>query len=239
MAMTVPEIQKFVKDVDGWLTDREGEALYDIARRCTGRGAIVEIGSWKGKSTIWLGNAVKAAGLDLKIYAIDPHMGSTRHRESGEEVWTFDQFKENIKRAGVEDVVEPILKTSEEAAKEFDQPVEMIFIDGDHTYDFVKTDYEKWFPKVINGGWMLFHDTIVWDGPKKVVKDHVYTGKRFKDVGLADSLTFGQKVAENEPGDRIKNRYVLFLKDSFETARKTRVPRPIRQLGKKVLKLVQ
>jgi hypothetical protein len=58
--MEIDEIKKLVFKINGWLTDKEGELLYNLAKNCTGKGVIVEIGSWKGKSTIWLGKGSKA-----------------------------------------------------------------------------------------------------------------------------------------------------------------------------------
>jgi predicted O-methyltransferase YrrM len=77
-------VKELIKDVPGWLSDEEGEALYDLARECTGRGVIVEIGSWKGKSTICLGLGSRA-GSSVRIFAVDPH-ADYRHGE----------FKDNI-----------------------------------------------------------------------------------------------------------------------------------------------
>src|SRR5712691_13572252 len=65
-------VKPLIADVPGWLTDEEGEALYDLARACTGKGVIVEIGSWVGKSTICLGRG-SLAGASVPIYAVDPH----------------------------------------------------------------------------------------------------------------------------------------------------------------------
>jgi predicted O-methyltransferase YrrM len=61
-------------DVEGWLSDRQGRALFDAAAKATGGGAIVEIGSWKGRSTTWLASGARLAGQ--RVYAIDPHRGS-------------------------------------------------------------------------------------------------------------------------------------------------------------------
>src|SRR5256885_7585861 len=68
------QVKPLIADVPGWLTDEEGEALYELARVCTGKGVIVEIGSWKGKSTICLGRGSQA-GAALPVYAIGPHAG--------------------------------------------------------------------------------------------------------------------------------------------------------------------
>jgi len=112
----IKSIKEFTNKIHGWLTDREGEFLYKIAKKCSGQGVIVEIGSWKGKSTIWLGKG-SIAGNNVKVYAIDPHTGSSEHKKSGKGVWTFEKFKENIKDAGVNDVIISIVETSEKAVK--------------------------------------------------------------------------------------------------------------------------
>lgn len=104
---------------------------------------IVEIGSWKGKSTVWLAKGSKD-GKGIKIYAIDPHKGSSEHRKWYGKVWTFEEFKENIKKARVDDVVVPIVKTSEETVRNWDKLVELLFIDGAHEYELVKQDFLLW-----------------------------------------------------------------------------------------------
>ena len=129
MKMEINEIKKLVDKVEGWLTDEEGKLLYNLAKECTGAGVIVEIGSWKGKSTIWLGKGSKR-GNKVKIYAIDPHTGSSEHKEMYGNVWTFEEFIKNIKNAKVDDIIIPIVETSEEASRNFDEPVELIFVDG-------------------------------------------------------------------------------------------------------------
>ncbi len=208
---------------------------YNFAKNCEGNGVIVEIGSWKGKSTIWLGWGSKN-GNNVKIYAIDPHTGSSEHQKEGEKIETFEEFKKNIKNAKLDDIVIPLVKTSEEAAKNFNKPVEFIFIDGAHEYEFVKLDFDLWFPKVVNGGIMAFHDTINWEGPKKVVADCVYKSKHFKNINFVDSITFAQKVKQNTLKDQIKNRYVLLLKNLYEFAGKLHLLKSIRIIGKRIVK---
>lgn len=232
--MNIDEIKKLTEKIDGWLSDREGELLYNLAKNCKGKGVIVEIGSWKGKSTVWLAKGSKA-GNKVKIYAIDPHTGSSEHKKQYGKIWTFEEFKKNIKNAKVDDIVVPIVKTSEEAAKNFNKPVELIFIDGAHEYDLVKLDFKLWFPKVIDGGIIAFHDTILWKGPKKVVEKFVYKSKKFRNVRFVDSITFGEKVERNSLKDRIKNRYMLLLKNLYEFALKLHLPRPIKSIGKKIM----
>src|SRR5829696_8260666 len=97
--------------VDGWLSDAQG------------RGAIVEIGSWKGRSTIWLASGARLAGL--RVHAIDPHRGS--REDPGAD--TLAEFHGNLARNGLTEVVEPLVMTSEEAAARIAGPIELLFID--------------------------------------------------------------------------------------------------------------
>lgn len=81
------------------LADKEGETLYKLAKNCKGKGVIVEIGSWKGESTIWISNGSKN-GNKVKIYAIDPHTGSSELKRMYGNIWTFEEFKKILKMRG-------------------------------------------------------------------------------------------------------------------------------------------
>lgn len=235
------EIKKLVNNVEGWLTDEEGCLLYNLAKKCSGKGMIVEIGSWKGKSTIWLAKG-SLEGNQVKVFAIDPHIGSSEHKKEHGEVWTFKEFESNIKNADVGDVVIPIVKTSEDSARDFDEPVELIFIDGAHEYELVKLDFDSWFPKVVNGGIIAFHDTTCGSGPKRVVEECVYKSRSFKNIRMVDSITFAQKVKKNSAKQMLKNRYALLLnrmRNIEEYAAKLPVPRPIKTIGKKLINFIR
>ena len=198
------QVKPLIADVPGWLTDEEGEALYELARGCTGKGVIVEIGSWKGKSTICLGRGSQA-GESVPIYAIDPHAD-----------YRFGDFKANVDRAGITELVNPIASLSQPAADDFDEPIELLFVDGSHEYDLVLEDFEKWVPKVVDGGWVAFHDTTWTAGPRKVVGHAIYRSTKFKDARfVVGSTTVARKVAQNTFADRARNRYVLGVKTAF------------------------
>src|SRR5438552_5609968 len=191
-------VKPLITDIPGWLTDEEGEALYELARACRGGGVIVEIGSWKGKSTVCLGLGSQE-GKSVSIYAIDPHAD-----------YRFGDFKQNVERAGLKELVRPIASLSQAAADDFDEPIELLFVDGSHEYDLVLEDFEKWVPKVIDGGWVAFHDTTWTEGPRKVVGAAVYRSRRFKNVRfVVGSMTVARKVERNTLRDRARNRYVL------------------------------
>lgn len=235
----IESVKKATDSMDGWLTDNEGEFLYNAAKNCRGRGVIVEIGSWKGKSTVWLAKGSKA-GNNVKVYAIDPHTGFSEHKRGGRRVWTFAEFKQNIRRANVEDAVVPIIRTSEDAAHDWkEKPVELLWIDGAHDYEIVKLDFDLWSPYLIEGGSIAFHDTIGWPGPGKVVKDEIYNSHHFANVGFIDSITYAQKVRANSSTERLRNRWVLFLKNVSELGLGLHLPEPIKKLAKRIVKFLQ
>jgi MMP 1-O-methyltransferase len=227
-------VKPLIAEVPGWLTDEEGEALYDLARACTGAGVIVEIGSWKGKSTICLGRG-SLAGAAVPIYAIDPHAD-----------YRFGDFKANVDRAGITDLVRPVTSLSQSAADEFQESIELLFVDGSHEYDLVLEDFEKWVPKVVEGGWVAFHDTTWTSGPRKVVGQAIYRSNRFKDARfVVGSTTVARKVGQNSLADRARNRYVLGVKTAFwlgsAAVKKQRrlLPKPIERLGRRFLNAIQ
>jgi predicted O-methyltransferase YrrM len=227
-------VKPLIADVPGWLTDEEGEALYELARGCSGRGAIVEIGSWKGKSTICLGLGSRA-GNAAPIFAIDPHAD-----------YRFGDFQANVRRAGIVELVTPIASLSQAAAADFHEPIELLFVDGSHEESLVREDFDKWVPKVVDGGWVAFHDTTWTAGPRRVVDERVYRSREFADVRfVVGSLTIARKVAANTVADRLRARYVLGLKTAFwlgsSALKKQRrlLPQPVERFGRRVLRGIQ
>lgn len=198
------DFKKATENIEGWLTEDEGIALYNIARKTKTGNAIVEVGSWKGKSTICLGNGSRD-GNRVKIFSIDPHIGSSEHQKKFGDVDTFEEFTQNIIKAGVAEFVEPIRDTSENVAESIDQRIEFVFIDGAHEYKFVKLDFELWFPKVINGGVLAFHDSWGFIGPNLVTAIPLLTSSEIKNPRLVDTITYFEKVKSNSLFDRLRN----------------------------------
>jgi predicted O-methyltransferase YrrM len=227
-------IERQVAGIGGWLTPKEGRLLYDLARRCTGRGVVVEIGSWKGKSTIWLANGARD-GAGAVVYAIDPHTASSDNLATQSAVPTLAEFMGNIRAAGLEDRVVPLVMTSEEAARTFAQPVELIFIDGAHDYASVALDLELWFPKVVEGGTIAFHDTVAWEGPRRLVAERVFRSSWARRAHFVDSTTVAEKTAHNSRADRARNHYALAVKSLCDAGSRLRIPRPLRAAGRSLL----
>lgn len=226
------EVRRLIADVPGWLTDDEARVLYDAARACAGRGAIVEIGSWRGKSTICLAHGSRA-GAGIPVYAVDPHPNRR-----------FEEFRRNIERAGVAELVRPIRARSQEAADDFREPVELLFVDGAHEEALVREDYDKWVPKVVEGGVVAFHDTTWHAGPRRVVGRSLYRADGFGDVRFVRASTsIARKVGETTRGDRIRARLELARKTAFWLATlpgykaRRALPQPVRELGRRLIGL--
>lgn len=198
------DFNKATENVGGWLSESEGFSLYNTARTIKAGNAIVEVGSWKGKSTICLGNGSRD-GNRVKIFAIDPHIGSSEHQKMFGKIDTFEEFKQNIIKAGIAEFVEPIRDTSENVAKSFDQRIEFVFIDGAHEYKFVKLDFKLWFPKVINGGILAFHDSWNFIGPNLATAIPLLISSKIKNPRLVDTITYFEKVERNSLFDRFRN----------------------------------
>jgi MMP 1-O-methyltransferase len=146
--------------VRGWVYMGDAYLLYSFARHGYGHGAIVEIGSAWGKSTILLASGSKHARRE-KVYAIDPHTGDPWYlrNENPGQFSSLAEFQRNLDRFGVIDWVKPVVATSVEAADALDTgPIRLLFIDGLHTYEGVKSDIERWTPRVIDGGIIVFDD---------------------------------------------------------------------------------
>ncbi len=194
--------------MDGWLTEVEGTFLYRTAKGVSSSQTIVEIGSWKGKSTVCLGKGVQE-GKNAKIFAIDPHIGSSEHQKKFGKVDTYQNFLDNIKNAGVKRSIHPIRETSEEASKTFHQPIGFLFVDGAHEYHMVNLDIKSWFSKVTDGGVIAFHDSWHFVGVNVATAMLLIFSPHIKNPRLFDTITAFEKVKQNSLIDRIYN--VLFL----------------------------
>ncbi len=150
------------RSIPGWLKISDARLLYAMAHHGPGRGAIVEIGSAWGKSTIALARGSKRARRE-PVHAIDPHTGDPWYlaetSTDGESFSSLAGFRDNIRRFQVEDWVIPIVATSMEAAETADiGPIRLLYIDGLHTYEGISADIETWVPRVIPGGLIVFDD---------------------------------------------------------------------------------
>ncbi len=202
IALTYMDIGDRMKPVDGYLLDIHAFTLMTLANEGPGNGAIVEIGSFMGKSTCCLGMGTKSARRE-KVYAVDHFTGSPEHQAGGEcEIpaivetgTTFHKFQENIRNFDLEDYVVPIKASSEEAAANWSGPIRLLFIDADHTYEASRLDFALWSPHVVLGGLIAFHDIGHWEGVTQFYRDLLATTTEFKELVGIGGLSVIERVA--------------------------------------------
>lgn len=134
--------------------------LYGLVRSMKPE-VCVEIGSALGKSACYIGMALKENGGGV-LYAIDPHEPTDWN--DGDAVNSLETLKNNIAALGISDCVNVVRSYSQDAARSWKLAIDLIFIDGDHSYEGVKRDWELFMPHVKPFGIVVFHDTI-WDLP--------------------------------------------------------------------------
>lgn len=201
------QVHRITRDIDGWLTELEGASLYHAALYGPREGKIVEIGSFKGRSTVWLAKGSMRARREL-VYTIDPHLGSPEHRPGGEQAshmppegTTEFVFRRNIQHAGVENWIVPVVTTSHDALRSWRDPIRLLFIDGDHAYNAVRNDFLEWQRYVVVGGLVAFHDvdrqdsiSKALDGPTRVVYEDVAETHLYSPPVIVNHIAFVSKL---------------------------------------------
>lgn len=179
-----------VADVPGWMTEGQGRALFDAARRCPDGGRIVEIGSFQGRSTIVL---AVAADPSVEVVAIDPHAGNDRGPQeiegfADEAEDDHQRFEANLVSAGVRDRVTHLRKFSGDALPDVEGPIDVLYVDGAHRYRPALADIRHWGAKVGDGGTLLIHDSFSSIGVTLAIVRELVPSRRFRYVGRSRSL---------------------------------------------------
>ncbi|MCH9626020.1 MAG: hypothetical protein S4CHLAM123_12090 [Chlamydiales bacterium] len=238
--MNIQALHTLTESIEGFLSQngkdlREGEVLFHLARSLSKGSVAVEIGSWKGKSTAWLGKGIEASEQQgTVLYAIDPHTGSPEHQKEGKAVWTFPEFEQNIAKAQLQAVIRPLTVGSVEGAGHVAEAIDFIFIDGAHDYESVKEDFETWFPKVKVGGIVAFHDSFIgWSGVEKVVNRELFFSRNFKCVRYINSITYAIKVERASFFERLENFITYGIKKIHMWS--LHFPQPFKSFTKKLV----
>ncbi len=183
------DVERLTAGVEGWFGKDEARLLYQLAGNADPAGCIVEIGSWQGKSTIWLAAGART-GRGAHVVSIDPHIG-TELRVEGET--TEPALRANLARSGLDDFVEIIVSTSAEAAASWSRPVSLLWIDGDHSYEGVLHDVDLWEPHLLPEATIALHDTFVMDGPEQVVRRRLIAPKGYTAFVHAQTTTAARR----------------------------------------------
>ncbi len=228
--------RRFAGAADGWLSVEEGQFLYSLARSCTGRGSIVEIGSWMGRSTIWLA-AGSRADEGRPVYAVDPHTGSPEHARDGMPS-TLKAFHANIAAAGLTDIVVSRTVTAQEAAIGFNEPVELIFLDGPHDVSTVSAILQAWLPKLIEGDWIVLNNATSYPGSIAASRQ-LLRSNYIRNARLVRAVFAAQAVPCLTRKDRLHNFYMLLYIYSYRKLAALPVPATLRDSGRNLVRRLQ
>ena len=180
--------------IEGWLTDAQAARLRAAASRSRPDGAVVEIGSFRGKSTVVL---AQAAG---SVIAIDPHAGSDRgpqeiEAEASRGDADHEAFLSNLAAAGVADRVRHVRKFSSDAHGDVAGPLSLLYVDGAHRFDPARADLAGWGGRVRPGGTMLVHDAFSSIGVTLALLFVCAGSRSWRYVGRTGSLAEYERVA--------------------------------------------
>ncbi len=192
----------------GFMPANEGDALYVAACEAASRLpnlAMVEVGSYCGRSTVWLGEAARHSHVTL--FAVDHHFGSEENQPGWE--WhdaslvdprtgnmdTLPFFRQTIIDAELSDVVVTMVGNSATIARHWSTPLSFVFIDGGHGVEPATRDYEGWTPHVAVGGTLAIHD--VFEDPKdggRPPYENIYLPAMRSGLFMEESVTGSLRV---------------------------------------------
>ena len=165
-----PELRRHAEAARGFMPPEEGLALHDAALAAAVDGPFLEVGSYCGKSAVYLGAAARAQGRIL--FSVDHHRGSEENQPGWEwhepdlvdpavgKMDTLPSFRRTIHDAGLEGTVVAVVGDSPTVAAAWATPLALLFIDGGHGAEPAHHDYERWTPHVVAGGVLCIHDVF-------------------------------------------------------------------------------
>ncbi len=203
-----PALLRAAEAATGFMPADEGQALYETALAYAPVGPVMEIGTYCGKSTIYLAAAARQHGQT--VLTVDHHHGSEEHQEGWEyhdtslvdpgtgRIDTLPRFRRAIAAAGLEDDVVAIVGRSDRVAQVWRGLLGLVFIDGGHTDEAAQADYEGWAAKVTLGGALAIHDVFAdpADGgqaPYRIYQRALESGE-FTEVRAAGSLRVLERI---------------------------------------------
>jgi MMP 1-O-methyltransferase len=165
-----PHLLEVARAARGFMPDDEGLALYEAGVAARGLGPLLEVGTYCGKSAVYLGAAARATGT--VVFTVDHHRGSEENQAGWE--WhdaelvddatgrmdTLPFFRRTIEAAQLEDTVVAVVGHSLPVAAVWQTSLGLCFIDGGHALDAAITDYDGWARHVVGGGLLVFHDVF-------------------------------------------------------------------------------
>jgi len=207
------ELLKEVLPVEGFLSPREMQFLMLLAACPTADGEILEIGSFKGKSTILLARSA-ALGDGAVINAVDPMTApcETDPDLRGDKT-SLDDFTRNIGEHGVSDRVVLHQMLASELAPSWTRPLRLLWIDGDHTYAGTKSDFDGFAPHLVDNGIVAIHDVLHgFEGGARVFCESVLLSPKFGACGFCGSIAWAQYHSDPMLSDKHRTRKLKLYK---------------------------
>lgn len=182
-----------VRGAPGFLTEREARFLALVAACAPGKGTILEIGSFKGKSTVGLASIAARYALG-KVVTVDPHTApSVTDPDLEGQASSWDDFQTTLEHAGVAAMVEVHRAFSRDLARGWDRPIRFLWIDGDHTYQGAKEDLDLFRGHLADGAIVALHDVLhTFEGPIRVFVEELLASDDFGPAGLCGSIGWAQ-----------------------------------------------
>jgi predicted O-methyltransferase YrrM len=200
----------------GFMPEDEGDLLYRVALRQLAAGPGLEIGTYCGKSAVYLGAAALAAGGT--VFTVDHHRGSEENQVGWEyhdaaladatgRLDTLPTFRQTIAAAGLEEQVVAVVGRSTTVSAHWRTPLALLFVDGGHTDEHARKDYEGWGRWLAHGATMIVHDVFPdpADGgqaPYRIYRRALDSGD-FEEERALGSMRVLTRV-RGQPGDPVR-----------------------------------
>ena len=195
-------------NVKGFLSDKEAKKLQELFLNVHHLGAVLEIGTYCGKSALNFAHVAKK--INGLVYTVDHHTGSEEHQlgeeyhdedlydERIEKFNTLPEFLKNIRSSNLYKYVIPVINNSKEASKTFSESIGLLFIDGGHSHEAAMGDYDSWKDKISSGGLLVIHDVFPnpEDGgrPPFEIYSTAQKSKDFLDLGIYETLGILKRI---------------------------------------------
>jgi predicted O-methyltransferase YrrM len=195
------ELLAVARDAKGFMPDDEGRALHDFALAAAGRAhaPILEVGTYCGKSAVYLGAAAREA--QTVLFTVDHHRGSEENQAGWDHhdlevvdpatgrMDTLPFFRRTIEAAGLEDCVVGVVGHSAAVAAAWGSPLGFVFVDGGHSEAIAMADYEGWAHHLVPGGALAIHD--VFERPQDGGQGPFHVWERAVADGLEPHAVIG------------------------------------------------
>jgi predicted O-methyltransferase YrrM len=211
------DLLEHARAAKGFMPEDEGLLLHRVARERLPHGPVLEVGTYCGKSAIYLGAAAREVGGT--VFTVDHHRGSEENQAGWEHhdptlvddelglMDTLPTFRGTLARAGLEDRVVAVVGRSTTVSAWWRTPLSMVFIDGGHAEVHAHNDYTGWAPWLMTGGLLVIHDVFPdpADGgrPPHDVFLRALDGGAFEEVEELGSMRVLRR-AHGDAGDAVR-----------------------------------